>query len=132
MAHSFEVRPVMLEHILVEHVLSVQSSIQRQKKKLLLDATSECMPHSLYSDLMERPKCTFTFPSSRISEDLLGTIQETFGQDRLGAAGMLNPEAVKKLWARYFENPAAVGWSRPRTIFVQAPWYEIMPTVVWR
>jgi asparagine synthase (glutamine-hydrolysing) len=131
MAHGLEVRPVMLDHTLVEDVLSLPSSIRLQKKKLLLDAARECMPDSLYSDLMTRTKRTFTFPFSRwISEDLRVTIQETFSPDRLGAAGVLNPDAVKKLWARYLENPTAVGWSRLWTIFVLARWCEIMQATV--
>jgi asparagine synthase (glutamine-hydrolysing) len=131
MAHSLEVRPVMLDHTLVEYVLSLPSSIRLQKKRLLLDATRECMPGSLHFDLRTRPKRTFTFPFSRwIGEDLRATIQETFSPDRLAAVGVLNPEAVRKLWARYLENPAAVGWSRLWTIFVLARWCEIMQAAV--
>src|SRR5580692_8198520 len=51
MAHSLEVRPVMLDHTLVEYVLSLPSSIRLQKKRLLLNATRECMPGSLHFDL---------------------------------------------------------------------------------
>jgi asparagine synthase (glutamine-hydrolysing) len=131
MAHSLEVRPVMLDHTLVEYVLSLPSSIRLQKKRLLLDATRDCMPGPLHFDLRTRPKRTFTFPFSRwIGEDLRATIQETFSLDRLGAVGVLNPEAVRKLWARYLENPAAVGWSRLWTIFVLARWCEIMQAAV--
>jgi asparagine synthase (glutamine-hydrolysing) len=131
MAHSLEVRPVMLDHAVVEHVLSLPSSIRLQKKRLLLDATRECMPDALYSDLIARPKRTFTFPFSRwISGDLRATIQETLSPDRLAAAGVLNPDAVKKLWDRYLENPAAVGWSRVWTVFVLARWCEIMQAAV--
>ncbi|MFZ1974705.1 MAG: asparagine synthase-related protein [Candidatus Acidiferrales bacterium] len=127
MAHSLEVRPVMLDHTVVEHVLALPSSIRLQKKKLLLDATRECMPDSLYTDLKARPKRTFTFPFSRwISGDLRATIQETLNPDRLAATGVLNPVPVKKLWDRYLENPAAVGWSRIWTVFVLARWCEIM------
>ncbi len=127
MAHSLEVRPVMLDHTVVEHVLALPSSIRLQKKKLLLDATRECMSDSLYTDLMARPKRTFTFPFSRwISGDLRATIQETLNPDRLAVAGVLNPGPVKKLWDRYLEDPAGVGWSRIWTVFVLARWCEIM------
>ena len=127
MAHSLEVRPVMLDHTVVEHVLALPSSLRLQKKRLLLDATRECMPDSLYTDLIARPKRTFTFPFSRwISGDLRATIQDTLNPDRLAAAGVLNPGPVKKLWDRYLENPAAVGWSRVWTVFVLARWCEIM------
>ena len=131
MAHSLEVRPVMLDHRVVEHVLSLPSSVRLQKKRLLLDATRDCMPDSLYSDLISRPKRTFTFPFSRwISEDLRTAIQESFRPDRLATAGVLNPDRVQKLWIRYLENPAAVGWSRLWTVFVLARWCEIMQVTV--
>jgi asparagine synthase (glutamine-hydrolysing) len=131
MAHSLEVRPVMLDHTVVEHVLSLPPSIRLQKKRLLLDATRECMPDSLYSDLLARPKRTFTFPFSRwISRDLRPQIEQALDPDRLSAVGVLNPDAVRRLWKRYLENPAAVGWSRLWTIFVLARWCEIMQVKV--
>jgi asparagine synthase (glutamine-hydrolysing) len=131
MAHSLEVRPVMLDHTVVEHVLSLPPAIRLQKKRLLLDATRECMPESLYSDLLTRPKRTFTFPFSRwISGDLRPNIEEALDPDRLRAVGVLNPGAVRKLWKRYLENPAAVGWSRLWTVFVLARWCEIMQVKV--
>jgi asparagine synthase (glutamine-hydrolysing) len=131
MAHSLEVRPVMLDHRVVEQVLSLPSSVRLQKKRLLLDATRDFMPDSLYSDLIARPKRTFTFPFSRwISEDLRAAIQESFRPDRLATAGVLNPDRVQKLWIRYLENPAAVGWSRLWTVFVLARWCEIMQVTV--
>jgi asparagine synthase (glutamine-hydrolysing) len=131
MAHSLEVRPVMLDHRVVEHVLSLPSSVRLQKKRLLLDATRDYMPDSLYSDLISRPKRTFTFPFSRwISKDLRSAIQESFRPDRLATAGVLNPDRVQKLWIRYLENPAAVGWSRLWTVFVLARWCEIMQVTV--
>ena len=131
MAHSLEVRPVMLDHRVVEHVLSLPSSVRLQKKRLLLDATRDYMPNSLYSDLISRPKRTFTFPFSRwISKDLRAAIQESFRPDRLATAGVLNPDRVQKLWIRYLESPAAVGWSRLWTVFVLARWCEIMQVTV--
>jgi asparagine synthase (glutamine-hydrolysing) len=131
MAHSLEVRPVMLDHRVVEHVLSLPSSVRLQKKRLLLDATRDYMPNSLYSDLISRPKRTFTFPFSRwISKDLRSAIQESFRPDRLATAGVLNPDRVQKLWIRYLESPAAVGWSRLWTVFVLARWCEIMQVTV--
>jgi asparagine synthase (glutamine-hydrolysing) len=131
MAHSLEVRPVMLDHVVVEQVLALPSPMRLRKKRLLLDATRTCMPDPLYFDLIARPKRTFTFPFSRwISGDLRATIRETLSPDRLAAVGVLNPDAVRTLWDRYLENPAAVGWSRVWTVFVLARWCEIMQATV--
>jgi len=62
MAHSLEVRPVFLDHKVVEQVLALPASIRLQKKRLLLAATRELFPDGLYEDLASRPKKTFTFP----------------------------------------------------------------------
>src|SRR5271167_3214470 len=65
MAHSLEVRPVLLDHTVVEYVLTLPPAIRLQNKKLLLDATRECMPAGLFPELISRPKRTFTFPFAR-------------------------------------------------------------------
>jgi asparagine synthase (glutamine-hydrolysing) len=57
-------------------------------------------------------------------------IEQALDPDRLSAVGVLNPDAVRRLWKRYLENPAAVGWSRLWTIFVLARWCEIMQVKV--
>jgi asparagine synthase (glutamine-hydrolysing) len=127
MAHSIEVRPVLLDHCVVEFLLSVPSSIRMQQKRFLLDAAKAFMPPALLADLASRPKRTFTFPFQRwLSHDLRDGLKETFTAERLRATGILQPAAVNRLWDRYERSEGAVGWSRIWNLFVLQRWCELM------
>ena len=62
MAHSLEVRPVLLDHAIVEYVMRLPLSLRLQKKRLLFHAMQGILPPALLADLQGRPKGTFTFP----------------------------------------------------------------------
>ena len=127
MAHSLELRPTFLDHAVVDYVMALPISLRLRKKQLLLDAMREWMPAELHADLSTRPKRGFTFPFARwLSGSLRETIAGAFRPERLAAAGVLNSEAVQKLWCRYLQNPESVGWSRLWSVFVLARWCEIM------
>jgi asparagine synthase (glutamine-hydrolysing) len=127
MAHSLEVRPILLDHRVVEYVLAVPPAIRLQNKKLLLDATQEYMPAGLLPDLISRPKRTFTFPFDRwLAGALRPAIEDAFRPERLASTGVLNPAGVTRLWRRFLKEPAAVGWSRVWCVFVLARWCETM------
>src|SRR5207245_9963403 len=64
-AHSLEVRPVFLDHRLVEFLLPIPSAIRIHQKRLLLEATKRFLPSELLQDLQARRKRTFTFPFAR-------------------------------------------------------------------
>ena len=127
MAHSLEVRPVLLDHAVIEYVLSLPPALRLQNKKLLLDATRECMPAGLFTELQTRPKRTFTFPFSQwLGGGPRPIIQETFRPERLASTAVLNSDEVTKLWGRFMKHPRAVGWSRLWSVFVLARWCEVM------
>ncbi|HEY0704378.1 MAG TPA: asparagine synthase (glutamine-hydrolyzing) [Candidatus Acidoferrales bacterium] len=127
MAHSLEVRPVLLDHEIVEYVLSLPPAQRLQKKQLLMEAMRGVLPDALRTDLLTRPKRTFTFPFARwLGNDLRSTIGQAFEPDRLARAGVLEPTAVNRLWQRYLKNPEAVGWSRLWSVFVLARWCDVM------
>ncbi len=127
MAHSLEVRPVFVDHRLMEFVLPVPSAIRIQEKRLLLEATKRFMPDGLYQDLLGRRKHTFTFPFARwLAGELRTPIEQTFGSERLRTTGVLDAAAVGKLWQRYQQAPKAVGWSRIWSLFVLQRWCETM------
>jgi asparagine synthase (glutamine-hydrolysing) len=127
MAHSIEVRPVFLDHRVVEFLLPVPSSIRMQQKKLLLDAAKVFLPPALLADLASRRKRTFTFPFQRwLSHDLRHVLKEAFAPDRLRRTGILEPAAVNRLWDRYERSEGAVGWSRIWNLFVLQRWCELM------
>jgi asparagine synthase (glutamine-hydrolysing) len=127
MAHSIEVRPVFLDHRVVEFLLPVPSSIRMQQKRLLLEAAEAFLPPDLLADLASRRKRTFTFPfQSWLSHDLRHVLKEAFAPDRLRATGILEPAAVNRLWDRYERSEGAVGWSRIWNLFVLQRWCELM------
>jgi asparagine synthase (glutamine-hydrolysing) len=127
MAHSIEVRPVFLDHRVVEFLLPVPSSIRMQQKRLLLDAAKAFMPPALLTDLASRRKRTFTFPFQRwLSHDMRSVLKEAFAPDRLRQTGILEPAAVNRLWDRYERSEGAVGWSRVWNLFVLQRWSELM------
>jgi asparagine synthase (glutamine-hydrolysing) len=127
MAHSIEVRPVFLDHRLVEFLLTVPSETRIHQKRLLLDAAKIFLPENLLQDLQLRRKRTFTFPFKRwITRDLRRTMQETFSQQRLRGLRVLEFAAVDDLWRRYERSETSVGWSRIWSLFVLERWCEIM------
>ena len=127
MAHSIEVRPVFLDHRVVEVLLPVPSRIRIQQKRLLLDAAKPFLPPALLADLESRRKRTFTFPFQRwLSCDLRNTVKESFAPERLRRTGILEPKAVNRLWERYERSEGAVGWSRIWDLFVLQRWCELM------
>jgi asparagine synthase (glutamine-hydrolysing) len=127
MAHSLEVRPVLLDHAIVEYVLGLPPAQRLGNKQLLLRAMHGILPGTLELDLSSRLKRTFTFPFSRwLGEDLRATIGDTFDPGRLNLAGVLDPRAAQTLWQRYLKSPRSVGWSRLWTVFVLARWCEVM------
>jgi asparagine synthase (glutamine-hydrolysing) len=127
MAHSIEVRPVLLDHRVVEFLLPVPSAVRMQQKRLLLDAARKFLPPVLLGDLASRRKRTFTFPFQRwLSHDLRGVLKDAFAPDRLRKTGILQPAAVNHLWDRYERSEGAVGWSRIWDLFVLQRWCELM------
>ena len=127
MAHSIEVRPVFLDHRVVEFLLPIPSSIRMQQKKLLLDAAKAFLPPALLADLASRRKRTFTFPFQRwLSRDLRSVLRAAFAPNRLRRTGILQPETVNCLWNRYERSEGAVGWSRIWDLFVLQRWCELM------
>jgi asparagine synthase (glutamine-hydrolysing) len=127
MAHSLELRPVLLDHKVVEYAMSLPMPLRGRNKSLLLEAARKWMPAELHASLLTRPKRTFTFPFSRwLGGSLQGKISETFNTERLVKSGLFDPDAIHHLWQRYLRKPESVGWSRLWTLFVAARWCEIM------
>ncbi|MBZ5698573.1 MAG: asparagine synthase (glutamine-hydrolyzing) [Acidobacteriia bacterium] len=127
MAHSIEVRPVFLDHRLVEFLLPVPSETRIQQKRLLLEAARRFLPQSLLEDLETRRKRTFTFPFKRwLTRDMHRTMREAFSSERLRRLRVLEFGAVDHLWRRYEQSEASVGWSRIWSLFVLERWCEIM------
>jgi asparagine synthase (glutamine-hydrolysing) len=126
MAHSLEVRPVFLDHRLIEFLSRVPARLRLSQKRLLFEATRRFVPKELLADLESRKKRTFTFPLARwISHDMRPLFEETLSPERLASTGVLQPDAVQVLWHRYCKLPARVGWSRIWNLFVLQRWCEM-------
>ena len=127
MAHSIEVRPVLLDHPLVDFLHTVPASVRFCAKRLFLVATQRFLPPDLLADLQSREKRTFTFPFARwIGRDMQSLFEETFAPDRLAAHGVFRADAVHAFWRKYRKTPGAVGWSRIWSLFVLTRWCEVM------
>lgn len=127
MAHSLELRPVFLDHALMEFTFSLPASLRMQKKRLLLDAMRRLMPPASYKEIATRPKRTFSFPYDRwLTTELRPSMEAAFALARLRTVGVLDPVAVKNVWTRFLAHPARVGWSRVWSLFVLQRWCEIM------
>jgi asparagine synthase (glutamine-hydrolysing) len=127
MAHSLEVRPVFLDHQLVEFLLMVPASVRIRQKRLLLEAVRPFLPEGFWEDLQSRGKRTFTFPFVRwLATSLREAMEQTFAPERLRGTGVLEPAPMAELWQRYKGSPGAVGWSRIWSLFVLQRWCEVM------
>jgi asparagine synthase (glutamine-hydrolysing) len=130
MAHGLEVRPTFLDDEVVKFMLNMPGPARRHPKELLLQAISRFMPGELLADLKSRAKSTFTFPFARwLTRDLKPLLAETFSAGRLAERGILDPEAVSRIWQRFQRSPESVGWSRIWSLFVLARWSELMNVV---
>jgi len=127
MAHSLEVRPVFLDHRLVEFLLAIPAASRMQQKRLLLEATKPCLPEGFQQELRRRGKRTFTFPlATWMRTSLRAAVDETLAPERLRKTGVLEPGPVAEVWRRYARAPEAVGWSRMWSLFVLQRWCETM------
>ena len=127
MAHSLELRPVFLDHKLVEYVFAMPGALRMQHKKLLLDSMHSVMPENTYREIAGRPKRTFSFPFANwLAGELRPEVDAAFSTDRVRSARILNPAAVQSVWKRFLDHPGRVGWSRVWSLFVLQRWCETM------
>ncbi len=127
MAHSLELRPVFLDHKLVEYVFAMPGKLRMQHKKLLLDSMRSVMPENTYREIAGRPKRTFSFPfADWLAGELRPEVDAAFSTDRVRSARILNPAAVQSVWKRFLDHPGRVGWSRVWSLFVLQRWCETM------
>jgi asparagine synthase (glutamine-hydrolysing) len=127
MTHSLELRPVFLDHPLVEYVLGLPAEWRLDRKRLLLDAMDGLAPAELITELRARPKHTFTFPFARwLGGAWRSMLDVAFDSSRLRSCGVLQPQAAGEIWKRYKRAPGSVGWSRIWCLFILQRWCELM------
>ena len=127
MAHSLEVRPVFLDDRVVEFMLSMPAPPRGRPKELLLRGVKRYMPAGLLADLKSRAKRTFTFPFAVwLTQHLRPVVTEAFSPRHLAEGGILQPDAVRRIWERFQRSPETVGWSRIWSLFVLSRWCQAM------
>ena len=121
MAHSLEVRVPFVDTKLVDYVLSVPGDWKLRNgppKPLLADALSDLLPR----DFLARPKMGFTLPFEKwLQQNLRHEVSSVL--ENAGPA--LNSDAVRKVWRDFLQEPRAIGWSRPWSLYVLAKWCEL-------
>jgi asparagine synthase (glutamine-hydrolysing) len=95
MAHSLEVRPVLLDHALAEYAFALPSEFklrEGQGKRVLIDASADVLPR----EIVERPKMGFELP-------LMAWLKSAL---RGRARGLLASDSARALFAPAFLRAA--------------------------
>ena len=128
MAHSLEVRVPFVDVDVAAFALSVPGRMKLNgspphvSKPLLAEAIADLLPR----EFLSRRKMGFTLPFESWMKGRLRTEISTvlIDSDRLNTIG-LDSQAVASVWHRFLKSPAAVGWSRPWSLYVLAKWCEV-------
>lgn len=125
MAHALEVRVPFVDVEVVRFMLGLPGEWKVQgegPKPLLQEVIRDLLP----AEFLRRPKMGFTLPFENwMQSRLRNQIDEKFAdRDGFEALGFRH-EAARNVWTRFLENPRAVGWSRPWSLFVLANWCEL-------
>jgi asparagine synthase (glutamine-hydrolysing) len=122
MAHALEVRVPLLDHKLVEFVLSLPASVKvngRQPKPLLVDAVRD-----LPSEVVNRRKQGFTLPFAvwlRCQlKETVGTVLRDAHIEQL--PGGLDRAAIGEIWQRFLAGKGV--WARLWALYVLVSWCE--------
>jgi asparagine synthase (glutamine-hydrolysing) len=126
MAHALEVRVPLIDHRLVELVLSLEArwkvgaltpGMAGTPKPLLVHA----VPNPLPASVVHRPKRGFTFPFEPWLRGPLGQeARESLCAPTSALAGWLSPQSVARVWQEFLDG--RVSWSRPWALYVLERW----------
>ncbi|MGB1251864.1 MAG: asparagine synthase (glutamine-hydrolyzing) [Candidatus Promineifilaceae bacterium] len=114
MAVGLEVRPPLLDHVLIESVMRLQANVrvpQQELKGLLKRAVKD----KLSNEILYRPKKGFSAPYTRWLNDERGWVRDFLNNGAAVAKGILAPNPVDKIDASY-------GGSRLWSLLVLEQW----------
>ncbi|MCX7703699.1 MAG: asparagine synthase (glutamine-hydrolyzing) [Planctomycetota bacterium] len=117
MSHSLEIREPLLDHRLIEYVLSlpVETRIGKRQKWLLVDA-AENIP----KECVERPKMGFTFPFAIwFRKHLLSDVKAMFFS---APKEIFSQNGLERLWQRFVNGK--IHWSRVWAICAFSYWLD--------
>jgi asparagine synthase (glutamine-hydrolysing) len=121
MANGLELRLPLLDHLLVEYVLSIPGAMKldsHMPKHLLVKAMQGLLPQ----EIVHRPKQGFTFPFEHwMRGHLKASVESVLSRVDDGPLGrLLNRSAVLGVWQSFLEGKTS--WSRPWSLYVLNRW----------
>lgn len=122
MAHSLEVRVPLLDHELVEYVLSLPDEVREPTsppKKFLVAAVGDRLPDAV----AQREKAGFAMPFDRWMRGPLESFCEE-GIESVAAHGAFDSDAVRDVWTGFQEGKPGLTWSRPWLLVALGRWLD--------
>ncbi len=120
MAHSLEVRVPLIDHKLVERILSIPGQLKvrpDEPKKLLVDAVWNLPP-----EIVRRPKRGFELPFKHwLLGELREQVESAFTAPELD--GLFQRQGVQTLWQDFLQG--RVTWSRAWSVYVLGEWIRL-------
>jgi asparagine synthase (glutamine-hydrolysing) len=116
MAHSLEVRVPLLDHLLLEAVMSLPGRLKldpKMPKPLLVRSLPEALPAGVISG----PKRGFVLPYAKwLHGKLRAEVEESFARPPAALEGIVNREGVQAVWRSFLDGQCS--WTRPWSMFV--------------
>lgn len=116
MAHSLEVRVPLLDHVLVDLVLSLDDQFKKDRrlpKRLLLETVRKDLPRMVVE---RKSKRGFTFPFAM----WLKKIPRKNLQDSMCTSPFLKKERIGSILSKFYRG--RVHWARPVLLMVFGDW----------
>jgi asparagine synthase (glutamine-hydrolysing) len=124
MAHSLEVRVPLLDHRLVEYVMSLSDPVKQRNgvpKRLLVESLNGLLP----DEIVRRPKQGFTLPFDPwMRGPLTGFCEARLGDRGLAGRNLLKPAEIQRLWHSFLRGGREMSWSRLWTLVVLDSWLD--------
>ncbi|SVC34019.1 uncharacterized protein METZ01_LOCUS286873, partial [marine metagenome] len=122
MAHGLEIRVPLLDHKLIELMLSIPSNYKINKdlpKHLLVNSLNKKLPWNI----VRRKKMGFTFPFEIWMRGKLRTEIESVLLTRSEKlSDFISQDSIQKVWDNFLEKRCS--WSRPWSLYVLKKWVE--------
>ncbi len=125
MAHSIEVRPLFLDHELVELLFRIPSHLKMQglnEKFLLKEATKGIIPEAVRL----RRKQPFNPPAPWFLKSMEDLVRETLIPPRIKDAGFFEPRFVQDVVAHFYKGASPDVSGLVVVIFFVQLWYKVM------
>jgi asparagine synthase (glutamine-hydrolysing) len=125
MAHAFEARVPLLDHVLIEEVMALPDNVKWPKngtpKPLLISALGNLLPASI----VHRPKQGFALPFAPWMRGPLRELCEHhLGDNGLAGRDLVDRTEARRLWHAFLNGNKEVSWSRLWMLVALNSWLE--------